>query len=103
MKEAAMAQGSFSTAANRRPMRNTVSRGARVGWWSLAVGSLFVVAGLAVMAMLFAIVYGDGELPERLAFQLGLGSVILISGAAQVLELVGLWLAWSAFHPSARR
>jgi hypothetical protein len=103
MRETAVAQESLSTAANLRPMRDTVRPRSGVGWWSLAVGSIFIVAGLAVMAMLFAIVYGDGPLLERLAFQLGLGSVVLISGVAQVLELVGLWLAWSAFHRRARR
>ena len=51
------------------------------------------------MAGLFVVIFGETPYLDSLSVNLGLASSALISAAAQIAFLVGLWLTWTAFRP----
>lgn len=62
----------------------------------LLLGLALLLAGLAGMAALITVTYGDSPAQQAWALRLGLTFSLLISAAFQVMVLVGGWLLWRA-------
>lgn len=61
---------------------------------SVAFGLVLLLVGLACMAALIAVTYGDTAASQALALRLGLTLSLLISAFAQTMVLLGAWLLW---------
>lgn len=85
-------------------MNPPVDRRSGASWPQAVVGAALAFTGLAVLAGLFVIIYGDREPFHTYAVDLGLAGTALISAGAQVAVLVGLWLVWrGTAAPKPRR
>lgn len=69
-------------------------RRSSTSWLQVVIGAALALTGVAVLASLFVIVYGDREPFQTYAVYLGLAGTALISAGAQIAILVGLWLVW---------
>ena len=61
-------------------------------------GLVLLTAGLAGMAALIVVTYGDSAASQSLALRLGLTLGVLLSAVAQTLVLLGAWLLWRSNH-----
>lgn len=61
----------------------------------IALGAVLTLLGAVGLAALFIIL--DVDLPglEAAPYRLGLAFTVLLSGAAQVSLLIGIWLLWT--------
>ena len=61
-----------------------------------ALGLILTILGIGGLAALFVILDLDVPGLEAAPFRLGLALTALLSGAAQVSLLIGLWLLWTS-------
>lgn len=57
-------------------------------------GLLLLVTGLAGMAALIVVTYGDSATAQAWSLRLGLSLSLLLSAVAQTMVLAGGWLLW---------